>query len=144
MSNRRIWLRRLGLGIGFIWVSLWTIFIAASAWGEGFGPITSEAVTASVILTLGVLALWVGLAIAWKREVAGGALMLVAGHMAMMGYILAAAGRITAEGITITVLTLGAPPLVAGLLLLVSGRLARKVQNSRGLTTSPEDNRRQD
>ena len=144
MSNRRIWLRRLGLGIGFIWVSLWTIFIAASAWGEGFGPITSEAVTASVILTLGVLALWVGLAIAWKREVAGGALMLVAGHMAMMGYILAAAGRITAEGITIIVLTLGAPPLVAGLLLLVSGRLARTAQNSRGLTTSPEDNRRQD
>ncbi len=129
MSNRRTWLRRLGLVIGFIWVSLWTIFIAASAWSEGFGPITSEAVTASVILALGVLALWIGLAIAWKRELAGGALMLVAGHLAMMGYTLAAAGRITAVGITVTVLTLGAPPLVAGLMLLVSGRLARKAQS---------------
>lgn len=144
MSNRRTWLRRLGLGVGFIWVSLWTIFIAASAWGEGFGPLTSEAVTASVILTLGVLALWIGLAIAWRREVTGGALMLIAGHATMMGYTLAAAGRVTAAGITVIVLTLGAPPLVAGLMLLVSGRLARKARNSRGLTASSEDNRRQD
>lgn len=144
MSNRRTWLRRLGLGIGFIWVSLWTIFIASSAWGEGFGPLTSEAVTASVILALGVLALWIGLAIAWKREVAGGALMLIAGHATMMGYTLAAAGRVTAAGITVIVLTLGAPPLVGGLMLLVSGRLARKARNSRGLTASSKDNRRQD
>ena len=121
-SNWYSWWRRIGLIIGLVWASLWTIFIAASALSEGFGPITGEAIVASSVLVLGVIFLWGSLVIAWKRGLFGGILLVVAGLLVIIGYPLGASGRIDPVGIVLVVILMGLPPVVAGLLFILSWR----------------------
>ncbi|MBA7477734.1 hypothetical protein ES707_13148 [subsurface metagenome] len=125
-SGRRRWLRRVGLIIGLVWAVLWTIFLGASALSHGFGPITSEALVASVVLASGVLILWLSIVIAWKRELVGGILLIVAGLLVIIGYPVGAAGRIDPVGIVLVVVIMGLPPVVAGLLFLLSWREERR------------------
>lgn len=132
LDSRRRWLRRIGLIVGLVWASLWTIFVGASVFSEGFGPITPEAIGASVILSLGVLTLWLGLVIAWKRELIGGILLIAAGLLVLTGYPIVAAGRIEPVGILLIVLTMGLPPLVAGLLFLLSWKEEWRSSRSTG------------
>ena len=108
--------------IGLVWASLWTIFIAASALSEGFGPITGEAVVASSVLVLGVVFLWGSLVIAWKRELVGGILLITAGLLVIIGYPLGVANRIDPVGIILVVAIMGLPPVVAGLLFILPWR----------------------
>jgi len=121
-GNRRKWLKRIGLIIGLVWASLWTVFVVASAWSEGFGPVTSEAVFASAVLVLGVLFLWGSLVIAWKRGLVGGILLVIAGLLVVIGYPWAVASLIDPVGIILIVVFMGLPPMVAGLLFILSWR----------------------
>lgn len=121
-GNRRKWLKRIGLIIGLVWASLWTVFVVASAWSEGLGPVTSEAVVASAVLVSGVLFLWGSLVIAWKRGLVGGILLVIAGLLVVIGYPLAVASRIDPVGIILIVVLMGLPPMVAGLLFILSWR----------------------
>ncbi len=125
-SNRIRWLRRIGLIVGLVWAGLWTVFVAASSLSEGFGPLTGEAVIASSVLVLGVLFLWGSLVIAWKRELVGGILLITAGLLVVIGYTLGAASRIDPVGIVLVVVIMGLPPVVAGLLFILSWRVSRK------------------
>jgi hypothetical protein len=121
-GNRQKLFKRVGLIIGLVWASLWTIFIAASALSEGFGPVTGEAMVASVVLVSGVVFLWGSLVITWKRELVGGMLLIVAGLLVIIGYPLGAASRIDPMGIVLVVVIMGLPPAVAGLLFILSWR----------------------
>ncbi len=125
-SKWRSWLRRVGLIIGLVWAVLWTMFLGASALSQGFGPITNEALVASVVLASGVLILWLSIVIAWKRELVGGILLIVAGLLVIIGYPVGAAGRIDPLGIVLVVVIMGLPPVVAGLLFLLSWREERR------------------
>ncbi len=125
-SKWRSWLRRVGLIIGLVWAVLWTMFLGASALSQGFGPITNEALVASVVLASGVLILWLSIVIAWKRELVGGILLIVAGLLVIIGYPVGAAGRIDPVGIVLVVVIMGLPPVVAGLLFLLSWREERR------------------
>ena len=125
-SKWQSWLRRVGLIIGLVWAVLWTMFLGASALSQGFGPITNEALVASVVLASGVLILWLSIVIAWKRELVGGILLIVAGLLVIIGYPVGAAGRIDPVGIVLVVVIMGLPPVVAGLLFLLSWREERR------------------
>ena len=125
-SKWRSWLRRVGLIVGLVWAVLWTMFLGASALSQGFGPITNEALVASVVLASGVLILWLSIVIAWKRELVGGILLIVAGLLVIIGYPVGAAGRIDPVGIVLVVVIMGLPPVVAGLLFLLSWREERR------------------
>ena len=116
--------------IGLVWAGLWTVFVVASAFSEGFGPITGEAIVASVVLTLGVTFLWGSLFIAWKRELVGGILLIVAGLLVIIGYPLGATGRIDPVGIALVALFMGLPPIVAGLLFILSWRKEQRRLNA--------------
>lgn len=129
-GNRRRWLRRIGLIIGLVWAGLWTVFVAASALSEGFGPVTGEAIVASSVLTLGVLILWLSIIIAWKRELVGGILLVTAGLLVVIGYPLGATSRIDPVGIVLVVVIMGLPPVFAGLLFILSWREERRRLNA--------------
>ena len=65
--------------------------------------------------------------LAWRWEAVGGALLAVEG-LAATGFVLWAlvVGRISASGSVLMSLTLGLPPLAAGILFLYHRRLARR------------------
>ena len=129
-SKWRSWLRRVSLIIGLVWAVLWTMFLGASALSQGFGPITNEALVASVVLASGVLILWLSIVIAWKRELVGGILLTVAGLLVIIGYPVGAAGRIDPVGIVLVVVIMGLPPVFAGLLFILSWREERRRLNA--------------
>ena len=108
-------MRGAGLFIGLVWAMLWTVFLAASALSQGFGPITSEEIAPSVMLALGALFLWVSLVIAWRRWFTGG-IMLLSSGLLLAGYLWVAIGRIDLPGIVLVMLGMALPPIIAGLL----------------------------
>lgn len=118
-DKRRRLLRRTGLFIGLVWAMLWTVFLAASALSQGFGPITSEEIGSSVVLVLGVLLLWAGPVIVWKRELIGGVLMVTSGLLLLAGYYWFATGRVDLLGTMLVILGMALPPLITGILIVI-------------------------
>ncbi len=113
--------------IGLVWASLWTIFAAASALSQGVGPVTDNALIASAVLIWGIVFLWGGIAVAWKKALIGGTLLVIASLLVIIGYSLSAAGRVAPLGIFLVVLTMGVPPLISGALYLLSWRQERRL-----------------
>lgn len=118
-DKRRKLLRRAGLFVGLVWAVLWTVFLAASSLSHGFGPITGEEVGSSVVLVLGVLFLWAGLAFLWKRQLVGGVLMVASGLLLLAGYYWFATGRVDLLGTMLVMLGMALPPLITGSLILL-------------------------
>ncbi len=112
-------MRRAGLFVGLVWAVLWTVFLAASSLSHGFGPITGEEVGSSVVLVLGVLFLWAGLAFLWKRQLVGGVLMVASGLLLLAGYYWFATGRVDLLGTMLVMLGMALPPLITGSLILL-------------------------
>jgi hypothetical protein len=118
-DKRRKLLRRAGLFVGLVWAMLWTVFLAASALSQGFGPITSEAVGSSVVLVLGAMLLWAGPAFLWKRQLIGGVLMVTSGLLLLAGYYWFATGRVDLLGTMLVMLGMALPPLITGSLIVI-------------------------
>jgi hypothetical protein len=121
-DKRQKLLRRSGIFIGLVWAVLWTIFLAASALSQGFGPITGAEIGSSVVLVLGVLLLWAGPIIIWKRKPIGGIPMMTSGLMLFGGYYWFAAGRVDLLGIMMIILGMALPPLITGSLIVILDR----------------------
>jgi hypothetical protein len=128
-NGRRRWWRQAGLVVGLVWASLWTAFAAASAWSQGFGPVLGDSLAASAVLISGIVLLWGGVAVAWKRAFIGGFLLVTASFLVMAGYSLSAADRVAPPGIFLIVLTMGIPPLAAGVFYLLLWREERGSSN---------------
>jgi hypothetical protein len=118
-DRRRMIMRWIGLFIGLVWAVLWTVFLAASALSQGFGPITGVEIGPSVVLVLGVLLLWVGPVIVWKRDLIGGVLMVTSGLLLLTGYYWFATGRVDLLGIMLVMLGMALPPLITGSLIII-------------------------
>jgi hypothetical protein len=105
----------LALGTAF-----WLWFGAASAWGEGLGIgnwVAHLLVPGGVLLAT--------LLVAWRWPVAGGGLLLLEGTFIAVGYPILVAGRFPWTTVLFVPLTMAAPPLAAGALLLFDERRGR-------------------
>jgi hypothetical protein len=101
-------MRFLARALALVWVGFWTLFALAEG-REGLSHLPM------LLLMLG--AIW----LAWRREIVGGALLLFLGVSVMIAYPLLAHPRFPLSTVVFVLLTLGLPPLLAGLLLLLGG-----------------------
>ncbi len=116
-SNRRKWLRRAGLITGLLWAGLWTFFGFASGIVEGLGLLGTLIHT----LVPGMVFL-ASVAFAWKWELIGGVVLIIEGLLVAVLYPIMAADLIETGVIALVLLTMGLPPLAAGVLYLLSCR----------------------
>jgi hypothetical protein len=106
------WLRYSARALALIWACWWTLFGLLSGAGEGYnlsGILLHATVPGLVFLAAAV--------IAWRWEAIGGVLLLLAG----LGTLIVFWYARTPQGFLLLTL----PPLVAGLLFLVSWLRAR-------------------
>ena len=113
MGNTLFWMRALAGGISLLWVAWWAFFVGANIVGEGMPP--------PVILTVVTVALLAGFAatvLAWAREGVAGSVLVAEGVV----FLILSMTLFQRQPFVIG--TLAAPPLVAGLLLLIYWRFS--------------------
>jgi protein-S-isoprenylcysteine O-methyltransferase Ste14 len=132
-ATRRKWHRPAAASLVAVATVFWLWFGIGSAVVEGSGLRNWLA----HILVPGCVLMVSGL-IAWRWQGVGGALLLLEGLVALGAIVSAflAAGFI-ASGLVLMWLTLGFPPLTAGVLLLAAGRKPGEVRHTAGRSRSP-------
>ena len=113
------WMRGIARGLALIWAAWWTIFGLLSGAGEGVRGLLANAPNA-----LPGLAFLVSAAVAWKWEAVGGGLLILEGVIVLVAYPMMTHGRFPLSTITLVLLTMALPPLVAGILFLAHRRRA--------------------
>jgi len=111
-------------GLALVWGGFWTFFALACSISEGMS-------VAGIAIHAGPFVLFlVGALIALRWDFAGGIVLLVE------GLAIAVAAPILLHGPTVnlTILMLAAPPLVAGIMLLLAARRPQKDDRSGGVT----------
>jgi hypothetical protein len=100
-----------------LWAAYWIWFAAMAGLGDQVGA-------GQFALQVGLMALVVGgsTLIAWRWEAPGTFLLLLEGLVAAVGYPILVFGRFPLNTIVFVLATLAMPPLLAGLLLLLSPR----------------------
>ena len=113
---RSSWQRSMAWVLVIIAIVFWLWFGIGSAYVERAGPLN----WLMHILVPGGIFMLTAL-VAWRWEEIGGALFVLEGIVAL-GFIVRAFlwGRFTASTLTLMCLTLGLPPLIAGILFLLS------------------------
>lgn len=115
------WQRSAALVLMIIAIVFWLWFGIGSAYVEKAGPFNwlMHILVPGGIFILSTL-------VAWRWEKIGGALLVLEGLVAL-GFIGRAFlwGRFTASSLVLMCLTLGLPPLAAGILLLICWRESR-------------------
>jgi hypothetical protein len=99
-------------------IIFWLWFGIGSAYVEGLGPMNW---VMHILVPGGVFVL--STLVAWRWEGLGGTLLVLEGLLAL-GFMVRTflAGRFTAHTLVLMCLTLGLPPLAAGVLFLLDGR----------------------
>jgi hypothetical protein len=106
--------------ITLVWAGWWTFFGLASGIGEGAGILGILEHT-----TLPGLIFLVTAFTAWRWERAGGTALVVMGLLVCIGYPLTTSGQMPSSVVTSVVLTMVMPPLAAGGLFNICGRISR-------------------
>ena len=127
-ENTTRWMLGIARTLALLWGAWWTFFGVASAFGEGL-----NAVGILVHTSVPGLIFLGSAAIAWRWEMAGGILLLLEGLVVCGGYPLLTWSRFPTATIAFVLLTMGLPPLAAGVLFLVHRRNVRH----RALMPSP-------
>ena len=113
-------LERVGWALTLALVAFWIWFGVASAVTERLGW---ENFGAHLLFPGGIFAIIA--AIAWRWRVAGAILMIAVGGTICIGYPLVFREFLPATTIALVLLTMAAPPVAAGVLLLQARHLAR-------------------
>lgn len=111
------WARPAAWTIIVLATGFWLWFGIASAVSEGLGPGNW---VAHIVGPGGILLATA--AIAWRWPSAGGALLMLEGLAVAVGYPMLANSRFPASTVVFVLLTMAAPPAVAGALLLLARR----------------------
>ncbi len=100
------WLRIIALGLAFLWAGWWTFFGLASGISEGLPPLgVLIHTTVPGLIFLAVVL------IAWRWDLIGGTLLILAGLLTLWVFPFARE--------LFGLLTLSLPPVIAGALLLM-------------------------
>lgn len=123
--------------LALLWAGWWVFFGLASGFGEEItrllrsytllqnlsdlrvGPVLLHAAWPGLVFLLSV-------AVAWRWETIGGALLIFEGLLVLVGYPLMTYRRMLPATILFVLLTMALPPLVAGALLLASRRASSR------------------
>jgi hypothetical protein len=114
-------MRLIARVVSLCWAAFWVFFGVASGLGEGLtlaGTLVHAAAPGLIFLGSALLA--------WWSEPVGGVGLVLEGLLVFITYPAMATGRLSAQTISLVVLAMGAPPLVAGLLFLSSWRSSRR------------------
>jgi hypothetical protein len=118
---QRTWQRSTARVLMIIAIVFWLWFGIGSAYVERAGPVNwlIHILAPGGIFVLSTL-------VAWRWPGIGGTLLVLEGIVAL-GFIVRAFlwGRFTASTLTLMCLTLGLPPLAAGILFLLNGHKSR-------------------
>ena len=112
-----IWMRWAARILALLWAGFWVWFGLASGIAEGIGVIGTIIHTAMPGLILLASALF-----AWSKERIGGILLIVEGLIIAIAYPLMTMGHFPILTIIYVLLTMSLPPIVAGILFLISHR----------------------
>lgn len=120
-NHWRRWWRRLGWAILLLVAGFWTLFTGVEFVSGLIGGETSALVGGLMEFAVFAAPLWIGAALVWRWPPVGAVWLLLDGMILMTLLIVRALTfYIPPADLVITVLTLGLPPLVAGLLFLVA------------------------
>ena len=117
-----VWQRPAARVLMIIATVFWLWFGIGSAYVENAGPFNW---LMHVLVPGGIFIL--SMLVAWRWEAIGGALLVLEG-LAALGFIVRAfvRGSFTASTLLLMCLTLGLPPLAAGILFLICWRRSRR------------------
>lgn len=113
------WMHWVARGIGTLAAVFWPLALLASAIGEMIGGEFERSLEGAMLAALVIVAV-VGVIIAWRREVIGGAIAVIAGvALCIFAYVTAGFNQGFAMAVS------GGPFLLAGALFLASGWRSR-------------------
>lgn len=104
-------MRIAALIIGLIWAGFWTWFGLASGISEGL-----DVIGVIIHTSMPGLFFFITIAVAWKRGVVGGILLIFLGLVVAIGYPLMVVGKFPATTIVAVLITMALPPLMSGAL----------------------------
>jgi hypothetical protein len=104
-------MRIAALIIGLIWAGFWTWFGLASGISEGL-----DVIGIIIHAIMPGLFFFTTIAVAWKRGVVGGILLIFLGLVVAIGYPLMVVGKFPATTIVAVLITMALPPLMSGAL----------------------------
>jgi hypothetical protein len=113
-------MRLIARALSLLWAAFWVWFGVASGVGEGFnaaGTLVHAAAPGLIFLGSALLA--------WRVELIGGIGLIAEGLLVCALYPMMASGRLPSQAVSFVLLTMGAPPLVAGSLFLLHWRASR-------------------
>lgn len=115
------WLHRLGWVILLLAAGFWTLFTGIEFVSGLIGGETPALVGGLMEFTVFVAPLWIGVVLAWRWPPVGAVWLLLDGAILItLLAVRALTFYIPPADLVMTALTLGLPPLVAGLLFLVA------------------------
>lgn len=118
------WLPWIARVLALLWGGWWTFFGIASAFAEDLdliGILIHTSVPGLIFLA--------SAALAWRWEAIGGVILLIEAAIVCVGYPVLVAGRFPLSTITFVLLTMGLPPLAAGVLFLLHWRRREAITN---------------
>jgi hypothetical protein len=116
-------MRLIARVLSLLWAAFWVWFGVASGIGEGLtaaGTLMHTAAPGLIFLGSALLA--------WRVELVGGIGLIAEGLLVCVAYPVMASGRFPPQTIFFVLLTMGAPPLIAGLLFLLGWRRSRRAR----------------
>lgn len=113
-------MRYLARTVALLWAGWWVFFGLTSSLSEGLRPvdILIHAAIPGLVFVISAI-------IAWRWEAIGGVLLLQIGLLVLIAYIVMAYNRFPLSTITVVLLAMALPPLVAGALCCACGRRSK-------------------
>jgi len=115
-----MWMRYIARALALIWAGWWVLFGVASGIEEKLNPpgILIHSAVPGLIFLASVIT-------AWRWESVGGVILLLEGLFVCIAYPTTMGKRFPLSTIFCVLVTMALPPLIAGLLFLVSRRKSR-------------------
>jgi hypothetical protein len=118
------WMRGIAVVLALSWAGFWTFFGIASGIAERVSPVgvLYHSIFPGLIFLVSAI-------VAWRWGFIGGILLIVESLLVFVAYPIMF-GQMPLLIMVFTLLTLALPPLIAGLLFLVSHRTSKKPKSS--------------
>lgn len=117
------WMSYIARGLALLWAIWWAFFVLFSGVSE-----RASVAGNSLLIAPGLILLFTA-AIPWRWEPVGGAILVIEGLIALIGYPLVAHDRFSSSTVIFVVLAMALPPLVAGALFLAFWQKSRTSGN---------------
>ncbi len=105
-----------------LWASFWSYFLVADLLDNAHTTPASEQTKGYAFIIGGLLIVWVGTVLAWRKPKTGGLVLLALGALLSLGYMAWPSPNLLSADRLMTSALLGGLPFLAGVLLWVAHR----------------------